>query len=218
MPQQDSPAGEQAGEGVASSSSLQPEHAWKALSLVNDWVKHAETKSVATLAAAGVAGGVAYNLLKDQSDPGIILDVVAATGCLMIFLAGLFALAALAPQLKPPLRGELRAKLRGMWARRNVPRSEGEAEPAQAEAERSPTNLLFYGDVKRQYEHDAPTYAQVLATLTGNAEEITNHIALQVHANSLVANRKYVWANHAIRALRVGLICLALIALLTATH
>ncbi|MBV2356438.1 hypothetical protein KUM39_18990 [Streptomyces sp. J2-1] len=218
MPQQASLDGGEDGQSALAPSTLQPEHAWKALSLVNDWVKHAETKSVATLAAAGVAGGVAYNLLKDQSSPGIILDLVAVVGCLAIFLAGLFAMAALAPQLKPPLSGALRAKLRGMWAGRRVPPSEDETEPAQSEAERSPTNLLFYGDVKRLYEHDAPTYAQVLAALTGNDREITDHIALQVHANSLVANRKYLWANRAIRALRVGLVCLALIALIIATH
>ncbi|WP_141709101.1 Pycsar system effector family protein [Streptomyces sp. BpilaLS-43] len=218
MPQHDPSADREGGEGIPSENNLQPKHAWKALNLVNDWVKHAETKSVATLAAAGVAGGVAYNLLKGRSNPGVVLDVVAVVGCLMIFIAGLFAMAALAPQLKPPLPGELRAKVRAMWAGRSDPDDEGESAPAQADAERSPTNLLFYGDVKRQYEHDAPTYAQVLSALTGNAEEITNHIALQVHANSLVANRKYVWANRAIRALRVGLICLALIALIVSRH
>jgi hypothetical protein len=206
-PQQGHQAGAEVAQGIPTPSALQPDHAWKALSLVNDWVKHAETKSVATLAAAGVAGGVAYNLLKDRSNPGIILDFVAVIGCLMIFLAGLFALAALAPQLKPPLSGELRTKLRGMWAGRSVALGEGETEQAQSEAERSPTNLLFYGDIKRQYEHDAPTYAQVLAALTGNDREIT-----------LVANRKFMWANRAIRALRVGLVCLALIALIAATR
>lgn len=218
MPQQASPGGGEDGQGTPVPSTLQPEHAWKALSLVNDWVKHAETKSVAILAAAGVAGGVAYNLLKDQSSPGIILVLVAVVGGLAIFLSGLFALAALAPQMKTPLSGALRAKLRGMRARRRVSPGEGETESAQSEAERSPTNLLFYGDVKRLYENDAPTYAQVLAALTGNDREITDHIALQVHANSLVANRKYLWANRAIRALRVGLVCLALIALIIATR
>ncbi|MDT0439712.1 MULTISPECIES: Pycsar system effector family protein [Streptomyces] len=181
-------------------------------------MKHAETKSVATLAAAGVAGGVAYNLLKDQSNPGIALDLVACVTGLAIFLAGLFAMAALAPQLKPPLSGAARAKLRSLWAGRRVPTNESEPEPAQAEAERSPTNLLFYGDVKRVYEHDAPTYSQVLAALTGNEREITDHIALQVHANSLVANRKYLWTNRAIRALRVGLIGLVLISLIIANR
>lgn len=58
----------------------------------------------------------------------------------------------------------------------------------------------------------------MLATLTGNDREITNHLALQVHANSMVAHRKYTWANRAIRALRVGLIGLALIALIIAKH
>lgn len=218
MPQPGSPAGERSGQGAPAPNALQPEHAWKALSLVNDWVKHAETKSVATLAAAGVAGGVAYNLLKDQRNPGIILDLVALVGCLAIFLAGLFAMAALAPQLKPPLSGALRARWRGFWAGRHAPISEGETEPAQSEAERSPTNLLFYGDIKRLYEHDALTFAQVLAALTGNDREITDHIARQVHANSLVANRKYLWANRAIRALRVGLVSLALIALIIGTR
>ncbi|MFG2572306.1 Pycsar system effector family protein [Streptomyces sp. NPDC048481] len=218
MRQPGSPEGGEIEPDTPGQSTLQPEHAWKALSLVNDWVKHAETKSVATLAASGVAGGVAYNLLKDQSNPGIFLDFFAVVGCLAIFSAGLFSMAALAPQLKTPLSGAVRAKFRSLRPRERVPLGDGEAEPARSEAERSPTNLLFYGDVKRIYENDAPTYAQVLAALTGNDREITNHIALQVHANSLVANRKYLWANRAIRALRIGLVCLALIALIVASH
>lgn len=197
---------------------LQPDHAWKALNLVNDWVKHAETKSVAILAAAGVAGGVAYNLLKDQSDPGIVLDLVAVVACLMIFLAGLFAMAALAPQLKVPVSGAVWDWWRTLWASRTASPAEEEADQAQSEAERNPTNLLFYGDIKRQFEHDAPTYTQVLAALTGDDREITDHIARQVHANSLVANRKYVWANRAIRALRVGVVGLVLIALIIAAR
>jgi hypothetical protein len=191
-----------------------PDQAWKALSLVNDWVKHAETKSVAILAAAGVAGGVAYNLLKDQTEPGAILSVVAVVGCLAIFLAGLFAMASLAPRLKVPGTGGLRDRWRKWRAGHPPTAAENEAEEVQAEAEENPTNLLFYGDVKRDYGNDAPTYAQVLAALTGNDREITDHIALQVHANSLVAHRKYFWANWAIKALRVGLIGLAVIALI----
>jgi len=30
-----------------------PDQAWKALNLVNDWIKHAETKLIAILAASG---------------------------------------------------------------------------------------------------------------------------------------------------------------------
>lgn len=214
--------GDARGRDTAYPASPDPDHAWKALSLVNDWVKHAETKSVAVLAASGVAGGVAYNLLKDQAKPGLVLSVVATVGCFAIFLAGLSAMAALAPQLKVPTNGRWRAWLgqarNGVRSTADADPDETDADEAQDEAERNPTNLLFYGDIKRKYEHDAPTYSQVLATLTGNGHEITNHLALQVHANSMVAHRKYTWANRAIQALCVGLVCLALIALIIAKH
>ncbi len=38
------------------------DQAWKALSLVNDWVKHADAKRGVVLTAAGVSGGVLFNL------------------------------------------------------------------------------------------------------------------------------------------------------------
>ena len=58
----------------------EPDHAWKALSLVNDWIKHAETKAGATLAAAGVVGGVLFNLMQDRHNAGWNLDI-ASTVC-----------------------------------------------------------------------------------------------------------------------------------------
>lgn len=200
------------------STVFQPDHAWKALSLVNDWVKHAETKSVAILAAAGVAGGVAYNLLKDQTKPGIFLDIFAVAACFAILLAGLFAMASLAPQIGTAKGRSFSTWLRGSRTLRSAIDAAPKAEQAQAEAEQNPTNLLFYGDIKRHFEHDAPTYAQVLATLTSDDREITVHIARQVHANSLVASRKFSWANRAIRMLRVGVVCLVVVALLVAAH
>ena len=39
----------------------QPDQAWKALGLVNEWVRHAETKVAATLAATGVTAGALLN-------------------------------------------------------------------------------------------------------------------------------------------------------------
>ena len=42
-----------------------PDVAWRALSLVVDWIKHSEAKAGATLAATGVTAGVLYNITKD---------------------------------------------------------------------------------------------------------------------------------------------------------
>ena len=77
----------------------EPDHAWKALSLVNDWIKHAETKAGATLAAAGVVGGVLFNLMKGRHNAGWNLDL-AATVCGGAALAtGVLAAVSLWPRL-----------------------------------------------------------------------------------------------------------------------
>ncbi len=77
-----------------------PGYAWKTLALVNDWVKHAETKAAATLAATGVTGGVLYNLVKDQRDLGVVLAVSAFVCGLAVVAAGFCAVCALWPRLR----------------------------------------------------------------------------------------------------------------------
>ncbi|MFE3881733.1 Pycsar system effector family protein [Streptomyces lydicus] len=77
-----------------------PDHAWKALGLVIDWIKHAETKAGATLAATGVTGGVLYNLIKDAGSPSSWLLASAILCALMVLGAGLCAGMVLWPRLK----------------------------------------------------------------------------------------------------------------------
>lgn len=73
--------------------------AWKAMGLVNDWVKHAETKAATTLAAAGVIGGVLYNLVKDLTTFDCLMKLaVPLCGSLILIAAGC-AIAALWPRL-----------------------------------------------------------------------------------------------------------------------
>lgn len=76
-----------------------PEQSWLVLSLVNAWIKHAETKATGTLAAAGVSGGVLYNLVKDVTDSSRLLDVIAFACAACIFLGGISAAWALLPRL-----------------------------------------------------------------------------------------------------------------------
>jgi len=73
-------------------------------------------------------------------------------------------------------------------------------------------NRLFFSHIAKAYSNDSPTYVEVLRTLTGQPEEITRQIAHQVHANAVVAQRKFVWANWAVRALVVALAALAAVA------
>lgn len=76
-----------------------PDQAWKILSLVNDWIKHAETKAAATVATSGVAAGVLYNLLKGISDPGKSIWIPAAFCVALLLAAGLAAAWSLLPRL-----------------------------------------------------------------------------------------------------------------------
>jgi len=82
-------------EAVAAS----PDQAWKMLGLVNDWIKHAETKAAGTMAASGVAAGVLYNLLKDVSCLGQLTETLAIFCGILIVTAGLAAAWALRPRL-----------------------------------------------------------------------------------------------------------------------
>lgn len=86
---------EEAGEGFDGNA----DHAWKALALVIDWIKHAETKAGATLAAAGVSGGVLYNLVKDQANPDGYLPLAAVLCTIAVFAAGSSAALAFIPRL-----------------------------------------------------------------------------------------------------------------------
>lgn len=197
-----------------------PDQAWKALSLVDEWLKHAEAKSGATLAAAGVAGGVLYNLVKNETHPGLWLSAVAVGCAISSVLSALFALAALAPQLTVPhprawRLGRDRSDDRVAQAAAD---DEADADAAQTAGEHDPTNLLFFGDIARAYRGNAPTYAEVLAALTSDSHRLTEHIARQVWANSHVSHRKYTWADRAIRALRVALVFLVITAAVVGKH
>ena len=79
-----------------------------------------------------------------------------------------------------------------------------------------PVNLLFFRDIARHYKGDAPTYTQVLSTLTSDPARLTEHIGQQVHANSDVAHRKYNWANRAAISLAADLVMLGITVILVA--
>jgi Family of unknown function (DUF5706) len=56
----------------------------------------------------------------------------------------------------------------------------------------------------------------VLHTLTTNPDDLVRHLGQQIHANATVAQRKYRWANRAIRALLLDLLAIAALATIIA--
>jgi hypothetical protein len=161
-----------------------PDQAWKALSLVNDWLRHAETKLAATLAATGVSGGVLFNLVKNHDHGSVLFNISAATCFAGVIVAGTFALVGLFPRVQL-------------------------SRPQETKDE--PINPLFFHDIARAFKGDAPSYSAILHTLTTTPDDLVRHISQQVHANSTVAQLKYRWANWAIRALLLGLVGLAVL-------
>ena len=160
-----------------------PDQAWKALSLVNEWLRHAEAKLGLTLAATGVSGGVLFNLVNNRGETSLPFDVLSVVCAAAALLAGGFSVIGLFPIVQ-------------------VKRRSADAE----------VNPLFFHDVARAYRGKGPSYGHILHTLTTNDEDLVRHIAQQLHSNSGVAQRKYKWANWALRALLVDISALACVA------
>jgi hypothetical protein len=165
----------------------QPEQAWKALSLVNDWVKHAETKLGVVMAAAAASGAVLFNLVKGHAHSSVAFDVTALVCSASLLAAGACAMVGLYPVVR------LGRKMTN-----------------------DTVNPLFFHDIARAYKGDAPSYGSVLHTLTTNPDDLTRHLGQQIHANATVAQRKYRWANRAIRALLLDLLSIATLATIIA--
>lgn len=90
----------------APTAKADPDQAWKALSVVNDWIRHAESKVGVVLAFGGVSAGVLYNLVKNQSDSGWFLNVMIVLCAAFIILLAICAAMALVPRnLKRGVQG-----------------------------------------------------------------------------------------------------------------
>ncbi|MDO5878283.1 DUF5706 domain-containing protein (plasmid) [Paenarthrobacter sp. R1] len=161
----------------------QPDHAWKALSIINEWVRYADTKTGVTLAFIGVTSTVLFNLVKDEQQWTCRL-VVAVIACVAaLLLSVIFTYLALFPRVES---------------------RSGNSEDPDEES----VNLLFFGSVSKHYSKKQPTYREVLSTLTRDAQKLTRQIASQIHENSHIATVKFKYVNRAIMAelVAVGLV------------
>lgn len=176
------------GQAVGGQSAPSPDQAWKLLSIVNEWVRYADTKTGVTLAFGGATAALLLNALKD-SNWTWKLTVSASLAGVSLILTALFAAFALFPRV-----------------RGNQDHSVDE----------EAVSLLFFGDIRRHYGEDRPTYRDVLTTLTADAARLTEQIADQIHANARVATIKFRWVNVAIVAEMAAIASTALTALIAA--
>ena len=161
-----------------------PDHAWKALGLVNEWIRHGDAKISVTLAGTGAAGVTLFNLVDGQTEAPLCLIVFGACCAAALFLAALFSVVGLIPQIRVGGRRKSEAY----------------------------TNLLFFKHIAEGWDGKKTRFVYELGALTIDKQELTKHIGEQVHANARVARRKYVWSDRAIKALASGLLFLALTA------
>jgi len=170
-------------------STADADQAWKVLGLVNDWLRHAETKLATTLTAAGVTGGALFNLVKNHQNGSVIYSASAVVCFAGVIGAAVFAGVGLFPRLT---LDALRRWLCNITNTDTVPR-----------------NPIYFNDISRAYPFGSSDYVSVLRDLTTTPDDLVRYIAQQVQANSAVAQRKYRWATWAMRLLAIDLVGLA---------
>lgn len=190
-------------ESVRARNDPEPDQAWKALSVTNEWVRHADTKIGVTLAFVGATGAMLYNLVKNLQDWGWFLGGAAILCGIALFVAAAFGFMALFPRTTPHSPRQ---------EPRTATESEETGEDTNTSADEEAVNLLFYGDIARRYGNDRPTFLEVFSALTSNEERLTAHIAHQIHANAHIATTKFHWVNLAIKAEVVAVGALAIVA------
>ncbi|MFF7292012.1 Pycsar system effector family protein [Microbacterium sp. NPDC008134] len=155
---------------VEPSPSPNPDHAWKALALVNEWIRHSDAKAGVTLAFVGVLGTMTFNLAKNFEARSTFFDVLVVLACSLLVVTGALCGWTLTPRVNDKDSG------------------------------RDAINRLFYVSISRNFKDKREQYVDVLHTLTANPVELTNDLADQIHANANIATVKATYAKWAIRS------------------
>lgn len=162
-----------------------PDHAWRLLAIVNDWIRHSDSKAAVTLAFVGASATLLFNLVKDSHARSCLFDVAVFAACVLILVTAGLCGWTLTPRIN------------------------------DADADPEAINRLFFGSITRHYKGNRPLYREVLSTLSANDDELIKDIADQIHANARIATIKAKYATLAIRcALATGL-CIGVIALIS---
>ena len=166
-----------------------PDHAWRLLSLVNEWIRHSDAKAGVTLAFAGVLATMLFNLVGTYNKRTILFDVLVVVAVFLLVLTAGLCTWTLTPRLK------------------------------DADAEPEAISRIFFGSIARNFKGARQQYRDALATLTIDPHKLVKDIADQIHANSKIATVKALAAKRAIRsALGAGVFIAALATIIGITN
>lgn len=146
-----------------------PDHAWKVLSLINEWIRHSDAKAGVTLALTGVLATLTFNLTKDIDTWSCLVVIATAVACLLLVVTV------------------------GLCAWTLTPRTANKTAGAGADS------LLYFADISKNYARDRRDYRSDLTALVADPARLAEQLADQVHANALIATVKTKSAAWAIR-------------------
>lgn len=169
---------------ASSDPSPNPEHAWKLLSLTNEWIRHSDAKAGVTLAFTGALGTMLFNLASDFAARSAFFDVTVVLAGVLLALTALFCGLTLTPRIK------------------------------DTDADPEVINRLFFASITRHFQDRRPEYAEVLGALTNSPTELVRDLADQIHANARIATVKAEFATRAIRAALVAGVAVAIVAVI----
>lgn len=158
-----------------SSPEPNPDHAWKTLALMNEWIRHSDAKAGVTLAFTGVMATTTFNLARDFTPRTALCDTLVVIACFLLLLTGAMCGWTLTPRVK------------------------------DKDADLDAINRLFFASIDRNFRGKRQEYSEVLHTLTADPVELTKDLADQIHVNARIATVKASAAKWAIRyALAAG--------------
>lgn len=147
-----------------------PDHAWKTLTLANEWIRHADAKAGVTLAFTGVLATMVFNLVEDFDRRSTTFDLLAVLACALLVLTAALCGGTLTPRV-----------------------NDSDADPHSI-------NRLYFGSISRHFKGRRPQYGEVLSTLTADPSEMIKDLAAQIHANAKIATTKARFAKWSIRS------------------
>ncbi|MER6971172.1 Pycsar system effector family protein [Nocardioides sp. NPDC000445] len=171
----------------ATAATPDADHAWRALALVNEWIRHSDAKAGVTLAFAGVLGTMTFNLAKGSEARSLAFDVLVVVASALLLLTGGLCGWTLTPRVN------------------------------DKDAARDAINRLFFASISRNFKGRRQEFADVLHTLTADPVELTRDLADQIHANARIATVKAEYAKWAIRTVLAAGATVAALAIVTGT-
>lgn len=171
---------------------LETDDAWKVFGLVNDWIRHADTKVGVTLATSGAVGVMLYNLVKalprDVSGCAYIAPALCAA---LLVLTVMFCTFALNPRIRP---------------------ADSVADPATL----ATPNHLYFGAISARWKREQ--YIAEFAELMTDPDALVQEVASQVHVNAQIASEKMTATARAIWTLSIAVAALAVTAVVVLFH